>query len=134
MNAELFWLTLATVLTGLLWVPYVLDRMRVRGIMGTMANPTAEDQPLSAWAERARTAHQNAAENLVVFAALVLAAQAAGANSGATAFAAQLYFWARLVHFVVYAAGIPGVRTLAFLVGFAAQAIIAVVLLGQVAA
>ena len=36
MKAELFWLTLTTVLTGLLWVPYILDRAAVRGLMGAM--------------------------------------------------------------------------------------------------
>lgn len=134
MNAELFWLTLTTALTGLLWVPYVLDRMRVRGIVGALANPTAEDQPLSAWAERMQTAHKNAVENLAVFAVLILTAQVAGASSATTAFAAQLFFWARLAHFVVYSAGIPGARTLAFLVGFAAQVIVAIALFGFVPA
>ena len=37
-KAELFWLTLTTVLTGLVWVPYILDRMAVRGLMGTLVN------------------------------------------------------------------------------------------------
>ncbi|MHA1565723.1 MAG: MAPEG family protein, partial [Alphaproteobacteria bacterium] len=122
MNTELFWLTLTTALTAVLWIPYVLDRMRVRGIVGAMANPKAEDKPLSAWAERARAAHQNAVENLAVFGVLILTAQVAGASSATTAFAAQLFFWARLAHFVVYSAGIPVVRTLTFVAGFAAQA------------
>ena len=39
-KAELFWLTLTTVLTGLVWVPYILDRMAVRGLMGTLDNPS----------------------------------------------------------------------------------------------
>ncbi len=131
MNTELFWLTLTAALTALLWVPYVLDRMRVRGIFGAMANPGAEDKPLAAWAERARAAHQNAVENLAIFGVLILIVQAAGASSGTTAFAAQLFFWARLAHFAVYTAGIPVVRTLTFLGGFAAQVIVILALLGQ---
>lgn len=131
MNTELFWLTLAAAMTGLMWVPYVLDRARVAGIVGMLANPAADDRPLSGWAQRVQAAHKNAIDNLVVFGALVLAAQAAGISTGTTAFAAQLYFWARLAHLIVYSLGIPGARTLAFLAGFAAQAIFAVVLLGQ---
>ena len=32
MTRELFWLTLTFYLTGLLWVPYMLNRWQVRGI------------------------------------------------------------------------------------------------------
>jgi uncharacterized MAPEG superfamily protein len=38
---------------------------------------------------------------------------------------AQIYFWARLLHFPAQTFGIPGVRTLAFLTGFAAQVFVA---------
>ena len=34
MTRELFWLTLTVILTGLLWVPYVLNRCQVRGLGG----------------------------------------------------------------------------------------------------
>ena len=32
MTRELFWLTLTVILTGLLWVPYMLNRFQVRGL------------------------------------------------------------------------------------------------------
>jgi uncharacterized MAPEG superfamily protein len=70
-------------------------------------------------------AHYNAVENLVVFAALVLAAHALGVSTGAIATAAIVYFWARVVHVVAHTLAIPWVRTLAFAVGFFAQATIA---------
>ncbi|MGE5169211.1 MAG: MAPEG family protein, partial [Rudaea sp.] len=63
--------------------------------------------------------------NLVVFAALVLAASVAGISNSATAFAAALYFWSRLVHVIAYTFAVPWVRTLAFVGGFVAQAIFA---------
>jgi hypothetical protein len=47
MRRELFWLTLTVVMTGLMWIPYILDRMTVRGVMGTLANPSAADAPQS---------------------------------------------------------------------------------------
>jgi hypothetical protein len=31
MSTELFWLTLTVAMTGLFWVPYILDRITVRG-------------------------------------------------------------------------------------------------------
>jgi uncharacterized MAPEG superfamily protein len=123
MPKELFWLTLTAALTGLLWLPYILDRIVARGLMGAMANPHPEDVPHSAWAARLMAAHGNAVENLVVFATLVLTAHVLGIASATTAFAAALYFWARLVHAVVYTLGIPVLRTLSFAGGFVAQAL-----------
>ena len=50
MSTELFWLVLTIAMTGLLWVPYIVDRLMVRGPMGAMANPSPKDKPQSAWA------------------------------------------------------------------------------------
>ena len=38
MSHELFWLVMTAAMTGLMWVPYILDRIMVRGLMATMAN------------------------------------------------------------------------------------------------
>ena len=76
---------------------------------------------LAPWAERLRAAHANAVENLVVFAALVLAAQAAGISTPVTVLACDVYLWSRLVHAAAYTLAIPWVRTLAFVGGFVAQ-------------
>ena len=122
MSKELFWLTLTVAMTGLIWVPYILDRMSVRGLMATMDNPKPNAAPHSAWAQRMMDAHTNAVENLVIFAPLVLVAQDLGISNGVTAGACIVYFWARLAHVVVYTLGIPVARTLAFAVGFFAQA------------
>jgi len=124
MSTELFWLVLTVAMTGLLWVPYILDRILVRGPIGAMANPSPKDKPQSAWAQRLMAAHINAVENLVVFAPLVLTARALGIATGATAFACALYFWARLAHVVIYTLGIPVFRTLSFAAGFVAQALL----------
>ena len=70
-------------------------------------------------------AHSNAVENLVVFATLVLAAQALGVSNSVIASACVVYFWARVIHALAYTLAIPWVRTLAFAVGFFAQAVIA---------
>jgi len=123
-KTELLYLTSVTALTGLLWVPYILDRIAVWGLTDTVGYP-ANPKPQSAWAERLIKAHYNAVENLVVFAALVLAAQAAGLSNSATATACVVYFWARVVHVLAYTFAVPWVRTLAFAVGFFAQATLA---------
>jgi uncharacterized MAPEG superfamily protein len=124
MKTELLYLVYVAALTGLLWVPYILDRIAVWGLTGAVGYP---DNPpgQSAWARRLMKAHSNAVENLVVFAALVLAAHALGVSNSAIATAAMVYFWARVVHVLAYTFAVPWVRTLAFTVGFFAQATIA---------
>ena len=52
-------------------------------------------------------------------------------NLGSIGAAAQVYFWARLVHYIAYTAGVPGVRTLAFLAGFGAQMVVAFAILAK---
>ena len=124
MPSELLWLTWTVILTGVLWIPYILDRFATRGIMGTFANPMPDSKPPSVWAYRMKNAHYNAVENLVVFATLILILNDLAISTAATVAAAAIYFWARLVHAVVYALGIPVIRTLAFLVGWAAQVVL----------
>jgi uncharacterized MAPEG superfamily protein len=129
MTRELFWLTLTVILTGLLWVPYVLNRTKVRGVAGAMANPSRGDKPLTEWANRLLFAHDNAVENLIIFAPLVLILNAADYSSKWTVLACAVYFWSRVAHVIVYSLGLPVFRTLAFLVGFIAQAVLAVAIL-----
>jgi len=124
MNTALLYLTWVTAFTGLLWVPYVLDRIAVRGVLDAVGYPP-NPKPQSAWAQRLMKAHANAVENLVVFAALVLVAQAANLSTALVASACGVYFWARVVHALAFTFGIPWVRTLAFAVAFFAQAAIA---------
>jgi uncharacterized MAPEG superfamily protein len=131
MSSELYWLTLTVILTGLLWVPYILDRIMVRGLMGTLANPSPDDKPQSAWAQRLQRAHINAVENLVIFAALVLILQVMHHSTQSTVIACAVYFWARLAHVIVYGAGIPVLRTLAFTAGFLAQAALVLAAFGK---
>ncbi|HEX6266166.1 MAG TPA: MAPEG family protein, partial [Burkholderiales bacterium] len=124
MKTELLYLVYVTALTGLLWVPYILDRIAKWGLTSAVGYPE-NPPPQSRWAQKLMKAHANAVENLVVFAALVLAAHALGVSGGAVATAAIVYFWARLVHVLAYTFAIPWVRTLAFAVAFFAQAVIA---------
>jgi uncharacterized MAPEG superfamily protein len=126
MSKELFWLTLTVVMTGLFWVPYILNRFAKWGLLGTLDNPKRENPAHSLWAIRMMAAHDNAVENLVIFAPLVLVANALEISNAITVWACIVYFWARLVHVVAYTLGVPYVRTLAFSFGFFAQAAIAI--------
>lgn len=131
MSKELLWLTFTVILTGLMWVPYILDRVMVRGLMGAMANPSRNDKPQSPWAQRLYFAHTNAVENLVIFATLVLILNAMHHSTQSTVIACAVYFWARLAHAIIYAMGVPVLRTLAFTIGFLAQIVLVIAVFGK---
>jgi uncharacterized MAPEG superfamily protein len=128
MTADLYWLTLTALMTACMAFPYVMERILRVGPMPAMGYSKESgtggfDQPVekpATWAKRAYAAHRNAVEGLAIFAALVLAAHAANVNPAEVAMWAKIYFFARLVHYVVYTAGIPVVRTLSFFVALAA--------------
>jgi uncharacterized MAPEG superfamily protein len=126
---ELYALTLISTATALMWVPYVLARMTTHGVMRAIGNPGPGYPTDVPWADRARRAHINAIENLAVFAPLVLVGAIIEVSTKATVLSAQIYVAARLAHYVIYAAGIPIVRTLAFLAGACATLAIAIALL-----
>jgi uncharacterized MAPEG superfamily protein len=118
---EMTYTALSAALTGLLWIPIVLNRLREIGVWAALKNPEPDLRPKAAWAYRLANAHRNAIENLVVFAPLALAVHILGLEAPATALACALYFWSRLAHAVIYTLGVPVLRTIAFLTGFGAQ-------------
>ena len=124
MTTELEYLTLVTAFTALMWVPYILNMIVVRGLVDAVGYPE-NPKPLAPWATRMKSAHYNAVENLVVFAVLVLIAHFAGVTNEPTVLACVIYFWARVVHFLVFTFRIPWIRTIAFLVGFGCQVTLA---------
>ena len=119
MTAELTSLTWVAALSAIMWVPYILNTIMVRGLIDAVGYPE-EPKPLAAWAERMKKAHYNSVENLVLFATLVLVAHAAGVSNDTTVLVCQIYFWARVVHLVSYTLAIPWVRTLSFAAGWVA--------------
>ncbi len=80
---------------------------------------------LSGFAGRAKRAHLNMTENLVLFAALVLVATAANKLNAMTALGATIFFWSRLVYAVVYLLGITWLRTGIWFVSVIGMGIIA---------
>ena len=122
MTQDLFYLALTAMLTGALWIPYVVGQVITNGFLRPVnyKDPAAREVPL--WAQRANRAHMNAVEVFSAFAALVVVAHLTQAANEMTAFWAAYFFWVRLAHAVVYILGIPFVRTLIFVLGFVAIA------------
>ena len=130
-TSELYSLTLISTATALMWVPYVMARMTTFGVMRAIG-VRGPDYPTDApWADRARRAHINAIENLAVFAPLVLVSAMIELSTRVTVLSAQIYVVARLAHYIIYVAGIPVLRTVAFLAGACATLTIAMELLAR---
>jgi uncharacterized MAPEG superfamily protein len=129
MKTEIYWLVCTVTMTGLFWVPYILNRFKEQGLWPTIANPNSDPIAKAAWATRMAAAHRNAVENLVVFAPLVLALSVSGISTPLTTLACMVYFYTRLAHYVIYTFGIPVLRTVAFLVGVGCQMLLAYTLL-----
>ena len=120
MTSELTMLTWVAALNAVMWMPYIINTIMVRGLMDAVGYPE-EPKALSGWAAKMKAAHYNAVENLVVFATVVLVANAAGISNETTVLACNVYFWARVVHLLSYTMAIPWVRTLSFAVGWVCQ-------------
>ena len=128
----LFWLTLTILMTALFWLPYGINRSTVRGVARALGNPRPDDKPHDAWADRAMRAHRNAVENLILFAPLVIIATMTQASPALVAAMAQVYFWARAAHYIVYVIGVTVLRTVVFAVGLGATLIVALAILGLI--
>lgn len=120
-SPELTYTALSAALTGSLWVPIIVNRLREMGMWKALKNPEPDVRPHANWAYRLASAHRNGIENLVVFAPLALAVHMLALGTAATAAAAALFFWSRLAHALIYTFGIPLLRTVAFVIGFGAQ-------------
>lgn len=124
---ELFWLVVTIVMTALLWIPIIINRIVEVGVWSTLKPPRLQSK--AAWAERLMRAHANAVENLVIFVPLALIINKTGISTTVTATACMIYFFARLIHVLAYVAAIPVIRTLAFVAGFLCQMTLAITLL-----
>ena len=110
MKPELMLLTYAVVLTLAQMVVAATGAMLQVGLPALAGNREGLPE-ITGWGGRAARAHRNMLENLVLFAALVLVAVAAGRTNATTLLGAQIFLYARLAYAAVYVAGIPWLRT-----------------------
>jgi len=118
MTTDLTYLAYTAVLTGSLWIPYVISQVATNGFLipANYVDPTP--RPVPAWGKRADRTLMNAVEVFGPFAALVLVAHVGGKANASTAFWSMFFFWTRLLHAVVYLAGVPYIRTVLFTAGW----------------
>lgn len=121
MTADLHYLAYSAVLTWVMLMAASLIRVHAwtpKGLLLAFGNRDnlTDASPLAGRADRAA---KNMLENLLLFAVVVLVARLAGTSPDNIAPGAQLFFWARVVYFFVYLAGIPYVRTLVWSISIA---------------
>jgi uncharacterized MAPEG superfamily protein len=93
----------------------------VTGQRGLQFGGSARDdqQPIEGVGGRVIRAFSNFKETYVFFVALVLVGQVLNRHSALTVLGANLYVWARVVYWPLYVAGVPMVRSIAWVVAIA---------------
>lgn len=128
MTVELWYLLLSGVLLSCLWIPFIVGQVMHGGVLQADDYVQLRDtSKYPAWVRRANRAHVNMVEQFGGFAAVVLVGNAAGISTSLTVLAATVFFWARILHVVVFLTGtsIIMIRTLLFTVSWAAIVVFA---------
>ncbi len=106
-----------TVILGLVQLLTVAQFFTARNGMSYGMGPRdTPPQPMSVVGGRYERAFKNLMETFPFAAAAILIATFVNRHNGYTVWGSQLYFWGRLVYLPLYAAGVPVVRSLAWLV------------------
>jgi len=124
-SPELYWLVLTITITALMWGPQIIQSIFKVGLKTAFLYPDEAATHYASWAKRAKLAHSNAVQNLVIFAPLTLLVLALGLSSDMTAYIAIIYFFARTFHYIMHIIAIPLTRTICFLIGVACQIVMA---------
>lgn len=111
-----FYIALSSIWLAITWLPYILDRVFVRGLPQALANYSPDAKPQSGWAQRAMRAHTVAVESFVAFAPLAIMAMIRTPEDTYPGILAASYFFALFAHYWIYLFGIPVLRTLSFVV------------------
>ena len=113
MKPELNLLVWAVALTVVQVLVALTGAFNQVGLMKLVGN--REGMPeITGWGGRAERAHLNMVQNLVLFAALVLVAVAAGKTNDVTLLGAQIFLWSRVAYAAIYVAGLSWLRTLSW--------------------
>jgi uncharacterized MAPEG superfamily protein len=122
MTTELWYLFWTSVLLAVLWIPYIAGSVMTAGLLTPEEYRIGRHVDVPHWVKRADRAHINLVEQFAPFVALVLLAHIIGVHNTVTAWCAAIFFWARILHAVVYISGFGRfmARTVIFVIAFLA--------------
>ena len=129
MTAELRMLTLSVVLGIVQIIAASHAASLQRGYRWTASSRDTKVEPLRGVAGRLKRALRNFVETFALFAAAILVAHVTGTHDALTEWGAKLYFWGRLAYVLIYAAGVPLIRSLVWNVATIGIALIVAALL-----
>ena len=129
MTPELTYLAYAVLLLFIVILVHAATGIRQNGGIA-MAGNRDNLPPPTVFNQRAKRLVENSKENTLLFAPLVLIAAAADISNSWTILGAQVFLYARIAHAIIYLAGWPIVRPLAWIVGVAGCALIFLAVLG----
>jgi uncharacterized MAPEG superfamily protein len=122
MTTELWYLFLTSVLLTVLWIPYIAGSVMTAGLLTREEYRVGRHVDFPHWVRRADRAHGNLVEQFGPFAGLVVVAHLAGVHDAVTAWCVAVFFWARIVHAIIYISGLGlfMARTVVFTIAFLA--------------
>ncbi len=123
MSVELTMLAYSVALLFVLILIQANAGVAAQGLM-TMANNRDDLKPPGVFQARTKRLVDNHREGLLLFAPLVLIAAHQGISTPMTVLGAQLFFYSRVAHAIIYLAGWPLVRPVAWLVGIVGTVLI----------
>lgn len=129
MSIELTMLALSVALLFVLVLIQANAGVMAQGLW-PMAGPRDNLGPQTKWQARTLRCVDNHREGLMMFAPLVLIAADVGVSNTLTVWGAQLFFYSRVAHAVVYLAGIPYIRPLFWTIGLVGTVMVFLALFG----
>ena len=111
MSVELSMLVYSALLFLLIILVQATLAIAQNGLMAQAGSRDSLPEP-TVLRKRLQRLSANMQENLVIFSAVVLVANAVGVSNDSTALGASIFFFARVAHAIVYAFGWPIVRPL----------------------
>lgn len=124
MTPELTLLLWSTVLTFVLIMIPAGEALRKNGAKAQGGARDNLPEP-SIFIKRATRLYQNMLENMVLFIPLVLITHVTDASNAMTLLGAQIFFYARVAHAMIYLAGWPMIRPLAWFISVIGMGLIA---------
>lgn len=116
MTTDLYYLLLSVGLTFILIMIPAGNALRLNG-GEAQAGPRDNLPEPTVFYKRAKRLSDNMLENMILFTPLVLIAHMSGEAGPLSALGAQIFFYARIAHAIIYLAAWPVVRPIAWLLG-----------------
>lgn len=131
--------TLGTELSMLVWstallllLVFIQATVGVRSQGMVMAGSRDNLPPPGVLQARTKRVVDNHREGLTIFAPLILVAYVGDLTSPVTALGAQLFFYSRVAHAVLYLFGVPMIRPLVWTVGVIGTVMVLLAILGMI--